>query len=432
MNTKFIKIKNFILLTLFLALSFNEVNGQTPGLIYSPATGGGTSVLDPNGDGYISKFTSGFVTDDQLESEIPFSSLVFPMVEPNSDLSSGPSCSFTDFVDQGDEDPAQSYLDANGNWLFRLRMGSSSPNSKSYSILIDTDGKFGGSGPNADPQYSSSNPGFEIEIVLATNFGVFVYDVNNNNCTPLPSLSYPGTTNYQKSVALTTSCGNPDYFYDLFVKMSDLTTAFASVSPSPVTINASTAVRMAVVDNMGAKKSTVCSPASASDIAGIDTSCGSLENCFGVIIDNYTPCAPGQVCADRTKCPVITGSYTTSSTVISGTSTEANGTIVQVYINGVATGTTTTVSAGAWTKSGFVLAVNDVITATAIASGKTISIGNCSSKIVASCSTLTPPITSASHCGKSIQGIATAGALVRVYQGTNTPADIPGGGTIWT
>lgn len=44
---------------------------------------------------------SGFTTDDQLQSEIPFSSLVFPMVEPNSDLGPGPDCGFTDFVDQG-------------------------------------------------------------------------------------------------------------------------------------------------------------------------------------------------------------------------------------------------------------------------------------------------------------------------------------------
>ncbi len=92
-------------------------------------------------------------------------------------------------------------------------------NSKSYSILIDTDGKFGNIGSNADPDYTLDNPGFEIEITLATNSGVYVYDVRNAtpNCTPV--ISYPGTTNYQKSIALSTACGDMDYFYDFFCKI---------------------------------------------------------------------------------------------------------------------------------------------------------------------------------------------------------------------
>ncbi|WP_281226890.1 Ig-like domain-containing protein [Flavobacterium aquiphilum] len=429
MNTKFITTKNIALITLFLVLSFTKVIGQTPGVIFQPAIGNGKTVLDPNGDGYVSATTAGFTTDDQVQSEIPYSSLVFPMVEPNSDLSAGPSCSFTDFVDQGDEDPVQSYYDsATKNWLFRMRMGKSSPNSKSYSILIDTDGKFGSTGPNADPQYSSSNPGFEIEIVLATNFGVFVYDVNNSNCTPV--ISYPDTVtnrNYQKSVALTTSCGDPDYFYDFFVNMDDLTTTFASRPTNPVTINSSTAVRMAMVDNMGAQKSTVCSPASASDIAGVDSSCGSLENCLGTIIDNYTPCPPGQVCLDRTTCPTITGSYTASSTAISGTSNEASGTLINVSV--YASDGTTFLGSGTTTTSGInwtinvaalspavTLAAGQIIRATAKASGKGESIDNCSSKTVgASCNTTA--LTGVSGNSKGVCGGGlTSGATLNVYK----------------
>ena len=234
-----------IFLTLLVFLSFSKVVGQTTGLIFEPATGAGTVVLDPNGDGYPSTTTAGFIGDDQTDSEIPYLSLVFPMIEPNSDLGPGPNCGFTDFVDQGDEDPVQSFIDASGNWLFRMRMGNNAPNAKSYSILIDTDGKFGGSGPNSDPQYSSANPGFEIEIVLSTKFGVFVYDVNNMNCSPV--ISYAGTTNYQKSIALSTACGNPDFFYDFFVKYSDLTSFFGITTATPL--------RMAIVDNMAANKS---------------------------------------------------------------------------------------------------------------------------------------------------------------------------------
>lgn len=304
-------------------------------------------------------------------------------------LSAGPSCSFTDFVDQGDEDPVQSYLDSNGNWLFRMRMGTTAPNSKSYSILIDTDGKFGATGPNADPDYTSANPGFEIEIVLATNFGVYVYDVNNSNCNPV--LSYTGSTNYQKSVALTTSCGNPDYFYDFFVKMSDLTTTFASQTPNPTTINASTPVRMAVVDNMGASKSTMCNPASASDIAGIDTSCGTAENCYTVIIDNYTPCAPGQVCPDRSLCPTINGPIVTNATLVSVTTTEAVGTIIKVYNGNTLIGTSaaTTTSPQSVSITVSALATGSVIYATAQAPGEGVSIGNCDAETVTDCSVKT-------------------------------------------
>ncbi|WP_374172412.1 gliding motility-associated C-terminal domain-containing protein [Flavobacterium tructae] len=414
-------MRKILLIALFVLLSFSKVTAQTPGMIYNPATGAGTTVLDPNGDGFTSATANGFTTDDQLQSEIPYKSLVFPMIEPNSDLSAGPNCSFTDFVDQGDQDPVQSYLDGNGNWLFRMRMGSSSPNSKSYSILIDTDGKFGGVGPNADPQYSNSNPGFEIEIVLATNFGVFVYDVNNNNCTPV--ISYAGTTNYQKSIALTTSCSNPDYFYDFFVKMSDLTTTFAPLS---TIINSSTAIRMAMVDNMGAQKSTLCNPASASDIAGIDSSCGSLENCFVHIIDNYTPCAPGVVCPDRSLCPGISGVSTGDSSV-SGTSTEADGTVITVYKNGASIGTTS-VSLGVWTLTGIspVLTTGQIITATSTAPGKGQSIANCNPVTVVSCalSTTVPAagdITKISGSkGYSLTVNRPVGTIVRCYNANGT------------
>ncbi|MFE3867695.1 beta strand repeat-containing protein, partial [Flavobacterium sp. LS2P90] len=388
-NFTSIKISLFIAFLFFL--SFGTVTGQTPGLITTPASAPGNSVLDPNGDGYTSANTSGFISDDQIESEIPYRSLVFIKVEPNGDLYAGPNCGFTDFVDEGDEDPIQQYIDANGNWMFRMRMGKSSPNSKSYSILIDTDGLFGGSGPNRDPQFSSSNPGFEIEIVLATNFGVFVYDVNNAKCTPV--ISYLGTTNYQKSKALTNNCGDPDYFYDFFVKMSDLTTTFAAATPAPVTINASTPVRMAVVDNMAANKSTICNLSSASDVAGVDSSCGSLNNCLTDLIDNYTPCPAGQVCQDRTTCPAINGPIYTANTTITGTSTEVSGTLITVSVyasDGVTllrtgttttTGTTWTINVSVLSPSG-TLATGQIVRATAKAIGKGTSIDNCSEKTV--------------------------------------------------
>src|SRR5690606_19509325 len=133
----------FVATILFASI---EAIAQTRGLIFEPASGAGTVVLDPNGDGYVSQTTAGFINNDQAESEIPYMKLVFPGSEPTSDVRNGPNCGFTDFVDSGTEDPAQSYLDANNNWLFRFRMGAVAPNAKSYSVLIDTDGKFGATG----------------------------------------------------------------------------------------------------------------------------------------------------------------------------------------------------------------------------------------------------------------------------------------------
>jgi len=79
-------------------------------MILEPATGSGSLVLDPNGDGYVSLSSNGFSSDDQTESEIAYSSFIFPGLEPNSDLNNAPNCGFTDFVDKGNKDPGRKFL----------------------------------------------------------------------------------------------------------------------------------------------------------------------------------------------------------------------------------------------------------------------------------------------------------------------------------
>ena len=65
--------KIFALSVIIVALLFSSnVMAQTPGLIYLPATGAGAAVLDPNGDGYASATTAGFIANDKAESEIPY------------------------------------------------------------------------------------------------------------------------------------------------------------------------------------------------------------------------------------------------------------------------------------------------------------------------------------------------------------------------
>jgi VCBS repeat-containing protein len=429
------RLKKLRLGIAFLFLTGTNLFAQTPGMIYENQ---GISVLDPNGDGYVSKLPSGFVGNDQSDSEIPYIPIVLPANEPNSDLGPGPDCGFTDFVQQavGVQDAGQQYFDlAGNNWLFRIRLGGTSPNSKSYSILVDLDQKFGATGPNADPNYVNGNPGFEIEIVLATNFGVLVYDVNGTT-TPILRRSYPIHTHHHKAIALSMECGNPDYFYDFYVPIAHLTTDFGFTANTPV--------RVVLLNNMGASTSSIAKPTSMSDIGGLDDAAygGNLELAFNDIINNYTPtCATCPVGLDRSACPIITGNYSASSTTVSGTSTEANGTVIQVYINGVAAGASVTVNNGSWTRTGLTLNVGNVITATATAPGKGVSIDNCSSKTVANCSTIssTSGITIAKVSGgKGFTLTPTAwptGTIVRWYtaeyalalveSGYGTPLYIP-------
>jgi hypothetical protein len=400
--------------TLIFILSIPMVFSQTPGMIYEPASGAGASILDPNGDGYTSATTGGFTTDDQLQSEIPYSSLIFPGSEPTSDLNNAPDCGFTDFVDQGDRDPAQKYLSPAGNWLFRLRMGSISPNAKSYSILIDTDGLFGNTGANADPNWTVDNPGFEIELVLATKFGVYVYDVNTPNCTPV--ISYPGTTNYQKSIAGSTNCGDLDYFLDFYVVFADLVAQFPG-------INANTPMRYVIVDNTAAQASTICQPSSASDVGGVGQ-CATLSACFTEIINAQAFCSPNtSLCTYRSDCPTITTPIANGATSLSGTSTEASGTTIKVYKNGVQIGTTTVGVGGAWSLTGISPALinGNVITATATATGEFESLSDCNSYTIITC-TGTPvaaPVVQ-NETGKNLCGTGLVGYDINVMYPNNT------------
>jgi len=71
-----------------------------------------------------------------------------------------------------------------------------------------------------------------------------------------------------------------------------------------------------------------------------------------------------------TAAPVVTSPIAEGATSVSGTSTEGNGTTIDVYVNGSSVGTTT-VTTNAWTKSGLTaLVTGDLVKAKATASGK--------------------------------------------------------------
>ncbi len=416
------KILLFILI--IFSISYIPFKGlaQTTGLIVDPASVSGAAVLDPNGDGYISADNSGFSVDDNAESELPYRPLTVPAIEPTSDIATGPDCGFTDFSDDGTGYPAASYVDASNNWLFRFRLGGFATNSKGYSILIDTDNKFGNLGADADPNYVSGNPGFEIEIELVTNFGVRLNDIDGA-ITPSLQTELSDTDYSQKAIAQSLACSDFDYFYDFYIPFSTITSFFPSIT-------ASTPMRF-VANTVSSTQSGI--EGNVSDVGGIDDEAygGNIERMWEVIIDAQVPVAPEDINSGfppiRSDAPVVTDPINSGVTSVSGTSGEADGTTIEVFKNGGSVGTTT-VTAGIWTLSGLTALVeNDVITATATASGESVSLSSDQVIVGANCSTA-PTITCSSRKAVEITNAATlpVGTVIRVYN----PDDISYPGTI--
>ncbi|HET6559668.1 MAG TPA: hypothetical protein VFG54_20250, partial [Prolixibacteraceae bacterium] len=369
------------LLIIFLVmLTGYSALGQTPGLILKPATGAGAAVMDPDQDGYVSQkaggIQQGFRTNDVAESEIPFVAIVRP--DPLGDILRGPTGGFTEIVgtDAAGNNAILTYSDGI-NLYFRFRLSNYAPNSKSYSLLVDTDQKFGFTGPNADPNAIAGNPGFEVEIVLRTNFSVDVYNVNGTvSGTLVATHSYD--TNCQKSIALSAAGGSPDYFYDFYV-------------PYPALFSSSTALRY--VASTGMSPSPAMGSNSASDVGGATSSGVSLDQLYADLINVQTPTVPGQEVLDRTNCPTITGPVSSGATNVSGTA-EDNGATIRLYVNDVQVGSTT-VSGGGWTITGLTPLVGGAsLKATAQAIGKGESSASCNLTFVGSSCSLMPVVVS--------------------------------------
>ena len=288
--------------------------GQTRGFIFVP----GSSVLDPNGDGYVSQFPSGFSNDGYYVDE--FEITMFPMSklgegEIDSDVGRGPDCGFTDMVPDTGGYTSYSAIDTANNFIFRFRLGNSVPNSKGYSVLIDTDNLFG----PADPNYSLDNPGFEIMISLEGNTDIKVYDIDGvSDCSNLKR-TYSGSSNYQKAIAGTNNCGDPDYFYDFYVPFADLTTDFGISTSTPLFMASLTTMAPAC----GFHNST-------SDIGGVNDV--DFGNCFSCIFEelycNQTSTPADSLCSTcsginlnptcPTDCPSFSGYPANNDSTLAG------------------------------------------------------------------------------------------------------------------
>ncbi len=396
---------------LLIAISFSlpcfKALSQVPGYINRPATiAAGRLVLDPNSDGYTSLTTTGFGTNDVTNSEIAFKGIKAYSIEPYGDLRRGPNHGFTDFVPDSSGNGVYHYFSVAQNVLFRMRLGSIIPGSKGYSILMDTDGKFGATGANADPNYIASttgtngNPGFEIEVVLETNFRIAIYNVDGTSSPVLVKQYLNWQDMSQVSIASTNDNGDPDYLIDFYIPFSDLQAA-------PFNLTAASPIRMSAT--------TVMSPQAAiggprSDIYG--TAGDTYEDFIDGqpacnIFNNPVSCATAMCTAAPTvNSPISTGTVNISGTwtksVLSGALSTAS---ITVYKNGVSVGTVAGVTSGTtWTLNSITLINGDIITAKALATGESMCLT--SNAVAAStCNASTIPATPVLSCTSGSKGI---------------------------
>ncbi|HEY0066138.1 MAG TPA: hypothetical protein VGB46_02205, partial [Flavisolibacter sp.] len=395
----------------FAALLFTTLlQAQAPGYINRPASlPAGKAVLDPNNDTYTSANTSGFGIDDIATSELPYKLIRSFSVEPFGDLRRGPSHMYSDFVPDNGSNGVYFYFSGT-DLLFRFRLGSVMSGSKGYSILLDTDEKFGASGASADPNYQAAttgtngNPGFEIEIVLETNFRIGIYNVDGTS-SPVLVKSYTAWQSMsQVSLAGTNDNGDPDFFLDFYIPFSDLAAApFSLTTASNIRLGATTV--MSPQPAIGGPKS---------DIYGVTGD--SYEDYIGAQpvfrFSDYSSGGSGMkpMC---TAPPAVASPLSTGVQTISGSWTKSNLSniaiaTITVYKNGSSIGTVSNISSGStWSLAGISLTDGDVITAKAQGTGETMCL--MSNSVVASlCNTSNrppqPALTCAGNYGKGISG----------------------------
>lgn len=439
MNPKILRTSNCVLsaAAFFFAFIFQVSAQIKPGFINRQATNvAGRQVLDPNLDGYTSATTAGFgAPSDVATSEIQYKAIPTYFKEPYGDLRRGPNSNYSDFVPDNGNDGFYVFF-SGSNLLFRFRLGSVMSGSKGYSILMDTDGRFGATGSAADPNYqpattgTNGNPGFEIEVVFESNFRIAVYNVDGTS-SPVLVQQY---TNWQDmsqvSVAATNDNGDPDFFLDFYIPFSVLQAA-------PFNLTASTPIRLI--------PTTVMSPQAAiggpkSDIYGVSDSGFPNTNSqyeayiqaqpqFSINNISVSGSGLGAIC---TAPPVINSPIGGGTVTISGTWTAAPlsgaGTTATITVlrNGTSVGTVPGVtSGGTWSLPNIIVVNGDIITARAQATGESLCLTSNSVTVLGCTPANTTPLSAAAFgvCVNNRRGMAgtkATNALIRIYQVTTS------------
>ena len=274
-------------LSLLAVFLYGFADAQIRGAITDPAVL--PNPMDPNGDGYITTTGAAFKGPlDEIEFELPFIPIPAYQPEPGPD-NQVPSTSCTIYELVGDaangaessyyyyQDPDAIPASGDERIFFRSRVARLN-GSGGLSILIDTDQKFGFTGPEQDPNAVVGNPGFELEISATTSSGsqIHIYNVDGVSNPTVIRSSYSVDTNLQIAYALNQ---DPDCsmrvpgFIDIYLPFSALgissTANIRMVNTSSETTGS----------NLGGR---------ASDIGGVDgNAIPGDDDQFIVAIGNY-------------------------------------------------------------------------------------------------------------------------------------------------
>ena len=310
---------------------------QTPGQIYSPADATGRTIMDPNGDGFISKDRLGFVSNADGATNMELSMIRVPYFspDPQGDLATGSSGSQLDFIGSSSDNGTVYVISRNVGGvdylMVRLRLGANASAGKAWGLLIDTDGIINSSG---------RNPGYEKEVLLITGSGGGV-QVNSltpgtTSVTPSPILG-PLVSYHQRALA-----GNGNVFYDYYVPISSLG------------IDTSTLLRFVAVT---VTNGTSAISGTIADVSGVDDrTYGNNVATMLKVLGQASPLVSlsnlgGLEGSQTTVAPTVNGPISTTATTITGTSVEASGTTITVFQNGNSLGTTTVGASNTWSYS---------------------------------------------------------------------------------
>jgi hypothetical protein len=412
-------------------LSIVQLHAQSPGTIVKPMNGNGVTILNPDGNRYSSKTTAGFITNDITESEIPFKVVPPVITEGASDNKTGANGGFTDIISAVDGSGFYAFFDGT-NLLYRLRMGGTNNGAKAYSVLLDTDMKFGSTGQYADPNYiapgvssTNGNPGFEYEIVFSSQFHVTVYNIDGKT-TGVVVATYPLNTHSQISVALSKDGGDADYFYDWGVPVSTIGSpalvrfvASTQISPHP-------AISGHVSDVFGIDDRTITSFADAWTTI-INAQCGFSTSALS---------GTSPLCATCTNAPTINPITVTGNNApvtgnwVSLHPTKPNTATISLYRNGTFVGSTLATSGVGWSIPVSSVLSNDIYTAKAKATDESECLF--SPPVLGGCTA--PPSAPVITCAgwKGIEGTVPLGAEAVIYQVTSTGRTLLTAGLVYT
>ncbi len=300
------------------------------GKIIRPAS---TSIMDPNGDGFVSKTAAGFSNDGYYVDE--FELKMFGIPKLGGDVTGdniGANCGITDLIPDTKGYSVYAVRDASNNLIFRFRVGDDNASVEAWTILLDTDGLVGADDPNSTP----SNPGFEIDITLIkrNNQGVLVYNIDGIDNCPSPLLFYDIDAHFQISIADEVTCGDPDYFYDYYVPFSEISAAF--------NIGLNSGLRYVAVTNVSA---TCAMSGNISDVGGVDNTDPTYSQCvtcaFVDLANNQCPTAIVDLCEtcagfekDKVSAPMIDEPIRAGQAVVTGSTVESDIFIrLQIFTN---------------------------------------------------------------------------------------------------